>query len=184
MKFQNIRIRGLKVENEIENGVVLAKVEVLCYHEDGIVEFHEVVKAIKDKVLFSYVRLMGDNHENQSSSFKVTVGEKGFMAMIEGFTLGNFYMTYEYRFYNFNPEPTPLLAYVDALIGNPSIQTLGFAKNDLNQDLAAAILQRLYYNPTLTCIDFNSNNIVMIEMVEQIIKPYFRTRPDFQIIID
>lgn len=66
MKFENLRIRGLKVESEMENGQILAKVEVMCYHEDGIVEFHEVVKEIKNKVLFSYVRLMGDNHNNQS----------------------------------------------------------------------------------------------------------------------
>ena len=95
--------------------------EVTCDDEEGIVEFHELVKEIKNRVLFSYVRLMGDNHKNKSSSFVVKVGEKGFIAMIEGFTLGNFFMTYEYRFYNFNPEPTPLLAYVDALVGNPSL---------------------------------------------------------------
>jgi hypothetical protein len=83
---------------------------------------------------------MGDNHANKSSSFKVKVGEKGFMAIIEAFTLGNFSMTYEYRFYNFDPEPTPLLAYVDSLVGNMSLQTIGFAKNNLNQDIAAAIL--------------------------------------------
>ena len=63
---------------------------------------------------------MGDNHDNVSTA-KIQVGEKGFMAMMEGFTLGLFVMTYEYRFYNFEPEPTPLLAFTDSLVGNPSL---------------------------------------------------------------
>jgi len=74
---------------------------------------------------------MGDNHENMGTA-KISVGQTGFMAMMEGFTLGHFFMTYEYRFYNFNPEHTPLLAFVDSLVGNPSLQTVGFARNNLN----------------------------------------------------
>jgi len=45
---------------------------------------------------------MGDNHENTGST-KIVVGEKGFMALMEGFTIGLFLMTYEFRFYNFDP---------------------------------------------------------------------------------
>ena len=63
---------------------------------------------------------MGDNFDNVGTD-KIKVGEKGFLAMMEGFTLGLFPMTYEYRFYNFDPEPTPLLAFVDSLVGNPSL---------------------------------------------------------------
>ena len=108
---------------------------------------------------------MGDNQENVGSD-KIRVGEKGFMAIMEGFTLGHFMMTYEFRFYNFEPEHTPLLAFVDSLVGNPSLQTIGFARNNLNQDIAAAVLQRLYFNPSLSCIDINGNNIVTAEFVD------------------
>mgnify|MGYP007047823074 CR=1 FL=1 len=73
MKYTNLRIRGLMIENEMSNGQVLAKVEVNCFHEDGIVEFHQVVKELINKVMFSYVRLMGDNHLNTSGS-KIKVG--------------------------------------------------------------------------------------------------------------
>ena len=88
------------------------------------------------------------------------------MALMEGFTLGLFFLTYEFRFYNFDPEPTPLLAFVDSLVGNPSLQTIGFARNSLNQDLCAAILQRIYFNPTLTTVDINGNNLVTSEFVD------------------
>lgn len=182
--FKSMRIRGLRVENVIENALTLAKVEVLCYTEDGIVEFHQLANHLKDKVMFSYVRLMGDNIDNTFATDKTKVGEKGFTSMMEGFTVGNFSMTYEYRFYNFDPEPTPLLAFVDSLVGNPSLQTIGFARNGLNQDLAAAIIQRVYYNPSLSCIDINGNNISTAEFVDQIVKPYFRSREGFRIIVD
>ena len=59
---------------------------------------------------------------------------------MEGFTQGLFMYTYEFRIYNFKPEPTPLLAFVDSLVQNPSLQTIGFAKNDLDKDLSAAII--------------------------------------------
>lgn len=127
---------------------------------------------------------MGDNIDNQYNTQKVKVSQRGFEAMMDAFSMGNFQMTYEYRFYNFDPEPTPLLAFVDSLVNNPSLQTLGFARNGLDQDLAAAIIQRVYYNPSLTKIDINGNNISTAEFVDNIIKPYFRQREGFQIIVD
>ena len=74
------------------------------------------------------------------------IGQKAFEAIMEGFATGLFFMTYEFRIYNFKPEVTPLLAFVDSLVGNQSLQTLGFARNGLNEDITAAILQRLYFN--------------------------------------
>ena len=93
-----------------------------------------MVKEYKGKIHFTYVRLMGDNHEHghMSTDLRVKVGQEGFMAMMEAFTLGLFFMTYEFRFYNFEPEMTPLLAFVDSLVGNPSLNTIAFANNDLN----------------------------------------------------
>ena len=74
MGLTNLRIRGLLVQEKNElMGVTLAKIEVLCFSEDGIVEFHSLVKELKDKIMFAYVRVMGDNHEN-ISSMKIKVG--------------------------------------------------------------------------------------------------------------
>ena len=37
MKLDYIRIRGLLIENQMENSPAIAKVEVLCFKEDGVV---------------------------------------------------------------------------------------------------------------------------------------------------
>ena len=63
------------------------------------------------------------------------------MSLIELFAKG--YMAYctEFRLYNFKTEATPLLTFVDAsLANNPTLQTIGFARDRLNEDLCAALL--------------------------------------------
>ena len=82
---------------------------------------------------------MGDNTENVGVK-KVLVTQRAFGDLMEAFTTGLFFMTYEFRIYNFDPEHTPLLAFVDSLVANPSLQTIGFARNNLDQDITAAIL--------------------------------------------
>ena len=49
-------------------------------------------------------------------------------------------MTNEFRFFNFRPEVTPLLAFVESLNGNYSLQTIGFSRNELNEEVCAGIL--------------------------------------------
>jgi len=50
-------------------------------------------------------------------------------------------MTNEMRVYNFKPELTPLIAFASAMQNNPTLQTIGFARNRLSEDSCAAILQ-------------------------------------------
>ena len=182
LKIEDLRIRGLKVEHRLSDKQVLAKVEVLCGSEQAIAGWLKVMKEFKGRIDFSYVRIMGGDVDSVGP--KVKVGQAGLESLIEGFTQGLFFMTYEFRFYNFDPEHTPLLAFVDSLINNPSLQTLGFARNSLNQDICAAILQRVYFNPCLKCVDINGNNLSTSDFVQQIVKPYFRQRDDFTIIVD
>ena len=49
-------------------------------------------------------------------------------------------MTNEFKFYNFQPEITPLLVFVDSLQNNVSLQTIGFSRNNLNEDICAGII--------------------------------------------
>ena len=132
MKLDQIRIRGIEIQNKFEDGLTLVRIEVICYSEDGIPQIISLFKELKDKMQFVYVRIMGDNIDKNLGTDKTKVGEKGFLAMMEGFTLGLFTMTYEFRFFNFDPEPTPMLAFVDSLMGNMSLSTIGFARNNLN----------------------------------------------------
>ena len=119
---QNLRIRGLKVENKLNDGKeFICRTEVVCITEDGIVEFIKLATALKQRITFSYVRIMGDNFENVQTSKKIIIGQKAFESIMEGFATGLFFMTYEFRIYNFKPEVTPLLAFVDSLVGNMSL---------------------------------------------------------------
>jgi hypothetical protein len=137
----SLRIRGVKLDYKSPDGkMTFVRIEVICSTEEGIVNFIKLVKILKDKVTFTYVRIMGDNFENQSASHRIPVTQKGFDALIEGFSLNLFYMVNEFRFYNFYPELTPLLAFASSLVNNPTITTLGFARNQLSEDTCAAIL--------------------------------------------
>ena len=93
-------------------------------------------------------------------------------------------MTNEFRLYNFQPEITPLLVFVDSLQNNVTLSTIGFARNNLNEDICAGILQRLYYNASLTCLDLNGNNITITKFQQQYIKPYFSQRENINIIYE
>jgi hypothetical protein len=72
---------------------------------------------------------MGDNVENTSASFEIPITQAGFEKLIDGLTDGSFFMTNELRVYNFKPELTPLIAFAAALQNNPTLQTIGFARN-------------------------------------------------------
>ena len=36
MKLDQIRIRGIEIQNQFEDGLTLVRIEVICYSEDGI----------------------------------------------------------------------------------------------------------------------------------------------------
>ena len=77
------------------------------------------------------------------------------------------------------------MVFSDSLVNNQTLSTIGFARNGLNEDLCAAILQRLYFNEQLKCIDFNGNPITISNFRDEIVKKYFSSRGNaFKIIYD
>ena len=107
-----MRVRGLKVDYKSADGKIkYCRIEILCRTEEGIVNFIELCRILKNEIQFTYIRLMGDNHEDTSASREIPVTERGFNSIMEGFAKGYFFMTNEFRIYNFKPETTPLLAY-------------------------------------------------------------------------
>ena len=175
--------KGLSVEKEGPNKEIMAKVEMVAQNETGVANVLKLLNALKGKVTFTHFRIMGDNYVNQSNK-DIIIGQEGFLALMEAFSKGYFNFTYEFRFYNFKPEITPLLAFADSLINNLTLQTIGFARNRLNEDMCAAILQRLYFNESLKCIDFNGNPITVSMFGDEIVKKYFNSRKNFAIIYD
>ena len=116
-KLEHIVCRGLFVESEGPKSEVYAKVEFMCANEKGVINILALLNALKGKVTFTYVRIMGDNHINLANQ-DINIGQEGFLALMEAFAKGYFNFTYEFRFYNFKPETTPLLAFVDSLMSN------------------------------------------------------------------
>ena len=58
---------------------------------------------------------MGDNHINVGTD-KISVGVMGFTSLIQAFQQSKtFDMTTTFRFYNFQPEITPLMSFVQIL---------------------------------------------------------------------
>jgi hypothetical protein len=115
----------------------------------------------------------------------IELGQEGFMALIEMFAKGHFTYLSEFRLNNFEPQATPLLAFVEAsLVSNQSLHTIGFSKNRLNEDICAAIMQRIYFNPTLTTLDISNNNVTIGSFSINFVKKYFNTRRNFTIIYD
>lgn len=110
----------MKLETEMGK-VKICKVEILCASEMGILNTLDLLQGMKSTHSFSYVRLMGDNHVNVGSD-KIKVGVQGFTALIQAFQQSNtFDMTTTFRFYNFQPEITPMMSFVQILQNNPTL---------------------------------------------------------------
>lgn len=119
--LDGIRIRGLKYLSPGYHNDVLCKVEIVCENEKGICNVIKLFEGMKNKIKFTYVRIMGDNFINVSNA-DINVGQEGFMSLIELFAKGHMAYCTEFRFYNFKPEPTPLITFIDSsLVNNPTL---------------------------------------------------------------
>jgi hypothetical protein len=125
-KGQSLVCRGLKYQNDGYNGEVYAQVEIVCKSDEGFCNFLKLLEEIKNDVTFTTVRITGDNFVNLSHK-GITIGQTGFDALIEMFTKGFFACVSEFKFSNFEPEPTPMLAFVDTcLVNHPTLTTINF----------------------------------------------------------
>ena len=67
------------------DGQIFAKVECnIMDHEQGLASFVTLATEVKSKFTFTYIRLMGDTHENIGTQ-KLKIGQEGLMKLIEGF---------------------------------------------------------------------------------------------------
>ena len=89
----------------------------------------------------------------------------------------------EFRLTDFIIDPYAMIGIADGLTMNPNLMMIDFSRNNINEDIAGAVIQRLYYNPLLTKINFDGNPISVGLFTEQVIKPYFSTRKELKIIL-
>ena len=64
--MQDVRIRGLKLESEMDK-LKICKIEILCASEQGFLNALKLLADVKKTHSFTYVRMMGDNHINVGS---------------------------------------------------------------------------------------------------------------------
>ena len=72
---------------------------------------------------------------------------------------------------------------IDSLMMNPTLLHIDLSRNEISEDTAAAIIQRLYNNPCLQKLNLDGNPISTALFAEQFIKPYFSARKDLKIVL-
>ena len=183
-KDSNLKCRGLTYIGDGYNGDVFCKVDLVIADEKAVQSLLQVLLALKGKIAFTSVILSGDNYKNKTNE-GIKFGVAGFATLMEIFAKGHFEYVTEFKLNNFEPEPTPFLAFVDAsLANNPIIKDMSFFKNRLNQDMCAAILQRIYFNQSLNNLNLGGNNITIASFKKEVVDKYFNSRTDIEIIYD
>ena len=89
----------------------------------------------------------------------------------------------DFRLTDFVIDPFALIALTDSLVLHPTLMVLDLSRNNINEDVATAIIQRLYGNPALSKLTFDGNPISTGLFRENVIKPYFSSRKDLKILI-
>ena len=89
----------------------------------------------------------------------------------------------EFTFTDFAAEPFGMVGLADSLTMNPSLIVIDLSRNNVDEELASAIIQRLYFNPCLTKIVLDGNPIAVGLFKENVLKPYFSSRKELKIIL-
>ncbi len=76
-----------------------------------------------------------------------------------------------------------MMGLAEALCMNPSLMMIDFSRNCIDEDLASGIIQKLYFNASLTKLILDGNPIAVGLFQENIIKPYFNTRKELKIVL-
>ena len=76
-----------------------------------------------------------------------------------------------------------MIGLADSLMMNPTLMIIDLSRDNVDEDLASAIIQRLYMNPCLTKLILDGNPISVGLFQENYIKPYFNSRKELKIIL-
>ena len=92
-------------------------------------------------------------------------------------------MLTELKFTDFYIDPFAFMVVVDTLINHPTLNTIDFSRNEINEDTACAVIQKLYGNASLRKLNLDGNPISIALFKENILKPYFSGRKDLKIVL-
>ncbi len=76
-----------------------------------------------------------------------------------------------------------MMGLAEALSMNPSLLIIDFSRNSIEEELATAVIQKLYFNACLTKIILDGNPISVGLFKENVLKPYFNSRKELKIIL-
>ena len=108
-------------------------------------------------IVFTRLHISGDKHLKPCED--IDCGSTGTTAIASLFREGYFPNLVEFRFTDFVVEPYSMLTLCDALTMNPSLLVIDFSRSNIDEDLASALIQRLYFNPCLTKLVMDGNPI-------------------------
>lgn len=80
-------------------------------------------------------------------------------------------------------DPFAFMTLVDSLVNHPTLSLIDFCRDEISEDTACAIIQKLYYNQSLKKLNLDGNPISIGLFRENVIKPYFSVRKDLKIAI-
>ena len=158
--------------------------EFLAASEIGLVSFNRFIKYLAQKgkmVNFTTLHLSGDKHLKPYED--IDIGLPGIQSVASLFREGYFPNLVEFSFTDFNVEPFSMVGLADSLTMNPSLLVIDLSRNNVDEELATAIIQRLYFNSCLTKLNLDGNPISVGLFKENVIKPYFNSRKELKIIL-
>ena len=158
--------------------------EFLIVAQDGLLSFGQFLHSIQghaQKIAFTRVHLCGDKLLRPCDD--IMVNYDGCAAVAKLFASGLLPNMIDFRLTDFVIDPFALIALTDSLVLHPTLMFLDFSRNNINEDVATAIIQRLYGNPALSKLTFDGNPISTGLFRENVIKPYFSSRKDLKILI-
>ncbi|CDW76256.1 UNKNOWN [Stylonychia lemnae] len=193
--YAELRVRGLKlVLKDDSSQAQYVEAEFLCESEQGLLNLCKFLEFVNNshKILFVKIHISGDKHVKHSNTYiylpeqlgsDIQVLGDGTTAVAKLFFNGVFSILTDFKFTDFKTEPFSLMILVDSLIGNPNLLYIELSRDFIDDETAAAIIQRLYGNPRLQKINLDGNPISTGLFKEQYIRPYFSTRKDLKILL-
>ena len=132
-------------------------------------------------IVFTRIHLGGNKMVKPTGD--IDVAYDGIQAVASLFQEGYFSNLIEFRLTDLFIEQFSMMCLADALCMNQSLMLIDFSRNQIEEDLAAGIIQRLYCNPCLTKLVLDGNPIAVGLFQENVIKPYFNSRKELKIVL-
>jgi hypothetical protein len=138
------------------NDITFSEAEFVCRDEKGVVNLVPVIQHFQRNCAFIKIKLSYDVHQDNISTHSSYLNPssciesdrklsyEGFQALTFLFQCGVMGNLIEFRLTDFHVDSVPFLMFLDCLIGNTQLVILDFCRDDISQDTAMCVIQKLY----------------------------------------